>query len=146
MKFPRIAERRMRYDQGALLSQGLPVSTGTGMSLLPLLELAFVFCALRSHCQYGRKRESQHRVTGRKTPRSRLHPGFQCTTAERMAPHRKLDRRHVYLLRGCAWQTGLQHCFNTSTSERTKRACAAFIENKSGFPVLFSILTQSENA
>jgi hypothetical protein len=39
-----------------------------------------------------------NRVSGCKSPRSRLRAGFRCI-ANRMAAHRKLDQRRVYLAR-----------------------------------------------
>jgi hypothetical protein len=54
------------------------------------------------------KRESPHRVSGCNAARIRLHSQrhwHRHTTADRMAAHRKLNRRHVYLCVG-----GLRKC------------------------------------
>jgi hypothetical protein len=62
--------------------------------------------AFRSRCQHHRTVESQHHVTGCKTLRSRLHHPVECTTADRMAAHRKSDRRRDDLCEGALRKRG----------------------------------------
>src|SRR5262249_38214575 len=60
---------------------------------LPLFELAAYSCVSITLAAQHRKRESRHDVSGCSVPRSRLRDPAWCTRADRMAAHRKSDRR-----------------------------------------------------